>query len=46
MELVESGSDEYCLAVASNVDEAKKLIEAGFDYVCGHNEPVLFRKRE
>jgi hypothetical protein len=25
---------EYSSAVTNNVDEAKKLIEAGFEYVC------------
>ncbi len=35
-QLVEFGSDEYCSAVADNVGEAKKLIEAGFEYVCSH----------
>jgi hypothetical protein len=45
-QLVEFDSDEYCSAVANNVDEAKKLIEAGFEYVCSHNETMLFRKRK
>ena len=45
-QLVEFDSDEYCSAVANNVDEAKKLIEAGFKYVCSHNETMLFRKRK
>jgi hypothetical protein len=45
-QLVEFEGDEYCSAVANNVDEAKKLIEAGFDYVCSHNETMLFRKRK
>jgi hypothetical protein len=45
-QLVEFESDEYCSAVAGNVDEAKKLIEAGFEYVCSHNETLLFRKRK
>jgi hypothetical protein len=45
-QLVEFESDEYCSAVANNVDEAKKLIEAGFEYVCSHNETMLFRKRK
>jgi hypothetical protein len=35
---------EYCSAVAGNVDEAKKLIEAGFEYVCTHKDEMLFRK--
>ena len=32
--------------VASNVDEAKTLIEAGFDYVCELNDVKLFRRRK
>ena len=43
-QLVEFESDEYCSAVASNVDEAKKLIEAGFEHVCSHNVTMLFRR--
>jgi hypothetical protein len=31
-------------AVASNIEEAQKLIEAGFEYVCSHHETILFRK--
>lgn len=45
-QLVEFESDEYCSAVANNVDEAKKLIEAGFEYVCSHKDEMLFRKRK
>jgi hypothetical protein len=33
-------------AIAHNVEEAKKLIEAGFEYVCSHSETMLFRKRK
>ena len=45
-QLAEFERDEYCSAVASNVEEAKKLIEAGFEYVCSQNETMLFRKRK
>ena len=45
-QLVEFESDEHRSAVASNVYEAKKLIEAGFEYVCSHNETMLFRRRK
>jgi hypothetical protein len=45
-QLVEFESDEYCSATANSVDEAKKLIEAGFEFVCNHNETMLFRKRK
>jgi hypothetical protein len=45
-QLVELESEEYCSAVASTVDEAKKLVEVGFEYVCSHNEIMLFKKRK
>jgi integrase len=38
--------DKYCTAVANNVQEARKLLETGFEYVCSHNETMLFRKRK
>jgi nitroreductase len=28
------------------VNEAKKLVEAGVEYVCNHHEIMLFRKRK
>jgi hypothetical protein len=45
-QLIESKGDEYCSAVASNVEEAKKLIEAGFEYVCNFDKMTIFRKRK
>ena len=39
-------SDEFHSATAKTVEEAKKLIEAGFDHVCDHNNVMLFRKRK
>jgi len=45
-QLVKFEGDEYCSAVAGNVDEAKKLIETGFDFVCNHDKIMLFRKRK
>jgi integrase len=45
-QLVEFEGDEYCSAVASGLEEAKKLIEAGFEYVCNHDGLMLFRKRK
>jgi len=38
--------DKYCTAVANNVQDARKLLETGFEYVCSHNETMLFRKRK
>jgi hypothetical protein len=33
-------------SVASTVDEARKLLEEGFEYVCQKDELMLFRKRK
>jgi integrase len=38
--------DEYHCAVAKNVDEAKQLIEFGFEYVTTFDGIMLFRKRK
>jgi hypothetical protein len=45
-QLVEFEGDEYCSAVVSSLEEAKKLIESGFEYVCNHDGMMLFRKRK
>jgi 2-keto-3-deoxy-L-rhamnonate aldolase RhmA len=39
-------NDKYCTAVASNIEDARKLLESGFEYVCSYNETMLFRKRK
>lgn len=40
-------SDEFHSAAAKTTEEAKKLVEAGFDYVCTTPENlILFRKRK
>jgi hypothetical protein len=39
-------NDQYCTAVADNVEDAQKLISVGFEYVCTHNGHMLFRKRK
>lgn len=38
--------DEYVFRVAKNVEEAKALIESGFDYVTDMDECKLFKKRK
>jgi len=43
--LVSFEGDEYHSAVARTVDEARKLLELGFEYVCEKDELMLFRKR-
>jgi len=46
-QLVEFEDDyTYHSAIAHNVEEAKKLIDAGFEYVCNHENVMLFRKRK
>ncbi|MCS7114261.1 MAG: tyrosine-type recombinase/integrase [Candidatus Bathyarchaeota archaeon] len=40
------GEDEYICKAASTVDEAKQLIEAGFEYICDIEGVKLFRKRK
>jgi len=39
-------SDEYSSAVAKTLDEARKLVEAGFEYVTDVEGNKLFRKRK
>jgi hypothetical protein len=45
-QLVNFPNDEYVSAVARNVDEARKLIECGFEYICDVDGVKLFRKRK
>jgi hypothetical protein len=39
-------NDQYCTAIAGNIEDARKLVEAGFEYVCDHGNIMLFRKRK
>jgi integrase len=46
-QLVDFKADEYVSKVAANADEACKLVEAGFEYVCTTPENLMiFRKRK
>jgi ribosome-binding ATPase YchF (GTP1/OBG family) len=45
-QLVDFQNDDYHSATAQTMKEATKLVEAGFDYVCTHNDVMLFRKRK
>jgi hypothetical protein len=38
--------DEYVCKTARTTDEAKGLIESGFEYVCDMERVKLFRKRK
>lgn len=39
-------SEEFVCKVAQTLDEAKALVETGFDYVTDLNDAKLFRKRK
>jgi hypothetical protein len=39
-------NDEFYCATAKDVNEARKLIECGFEYVTEFNGVMLFRKRK
>jgi len=45
-QLIDWQSDEYTSAVAQNLDEARSLVEAGFEYVTEVEGVKLFRKRK
>lgn len=44
--LVDFGGDEYVCKVARTVDEAKELVENGFDYVIDVDDVKMFKKRK
>jgi len=45
-QLISFESDEYSSAVAKSLDEARKLVEGGFEYVTDMDGHKLFRKRK
>ena len=45
-QLIDFSEHEYSCKVAENVDEAKKLVEAGFEFVTDFEGYKLFRKRK
>lgn len=44
--LIEFETDDYHSATAKTVEEAKKFIESGFEFVCDMQDIKLFRKRK
>jgi len=47
MQLLDFENDEFVSKVAQNAEEAKQLVEGGFDYVCTTPENLmLFKKRK
>jgi hypothetical protein len=45
-QLISFESDEYYSAVAKSVEETRKLLETGFEYVCQKEDIMLFRRRK
>jgi hypothetical protein len=45
MRMGEFKNEEYISATASTIEDAKKLVEAGFEYVTEIDCVKLFRKR-
>jgi integrase len=44
--LIDNENDDFVCKVARSVDEAKELVESGFDYVTDMDNMKLFRKRK
>ncbi len=45
-QLIDFSEHEYNCKVAENVEEAKKLVETGFEFVTDFDAYKLFRKRK
>ena len=45
-QLIDFKKDDYACRVAKTVEQAKELIEAGFEFVCDFEGNGLFRKRK
>ena len=45
-QLLNFESNDYHSATAKTIEEAKQLVEAGFEYVCNIENVQLFRKRK
>jgi ribosome-binding ATPase YchF (GTP1/OBG family) len=44
--LIDFEGSEYHSAAAKTTEEARNLIEKGFEYVCTNQDIMLFRKRK
>jgi hypothetical protein len=45
-QMVQFKKEEYASATASTIEDAQKLVEAGFEYVTEIDGVKLFRKRK
>ena len=46
IKLINFEGDKHHSATAKNIDEAYKLVDFGFEYVCNFEDAKLFRKRK
>ena len=44
--IFQNSSEEFHVSVAKTPEEVKGLLESGFDYVCGKDGLLFFRKRK
>lgn len=44
--MINFGSDDYTVRVASTLDECTKLLEAGFEYITDYEGKTIFKKRK
>jgi hypothetical protein len=44
MDLIDFENDDFYSATAGTIEEAKKLVESGFEFVCDVRDVKLFRK--
>jgi hypothetical protein len=45
-QMVQFKTEEFCSATANTIEDAQRLIEAGFEYVTELDGVKLFRKRK
>ena len=45
-QIISFNDDEFTASVAHTEEEACKLVEAGFDFVCDFNGNKIFKKRK
>jgi len=46
MQMVQFKNEEYLSATATSIEESKRLIESGFEYIADLDGVKLFRKRK
>jgi len=45
-QLISFENDDYHSATANTVQDAQKLVEAGFEYICEFSDVKIFRRRK